>query len=178
MKKETEAREGNVFKRRSCHGRSRPHTVLPPVGSQSLITLLSWALECPSPYTTRLQTQAEEKALVDSPPLSKQQEQGPQGKHLCQGQGARPRLGKLGLVEAAVPLPVHGWASPHPHSARPCRALLGGARREAGRERQEASRSCRGAILLGREIKRNIKESQGVWRGAWWIKFSSSWERR
>lgn len=39
-----------------------------------MITLLSWALECPSPYTTRPQTQAEEKALVDSPPLSKRQE--------------------------------------------------------------------------------------------------------
>lgn len=71
MKKETEAREGDVFKLHSCRGKSRPHTVLTPVGSQPWITLLSWALECPSPYTTRPQTQAGEKALVDSPPLSK-----------------------------------------------------------------------------------------------------------
>lgn len=94
-----------MFKLRSCHGRSQPHTALTPVGSQPLITLLCWALECPSPYTTRLQRQAEEKALVDSPPLSKRQELGPQGKHLCQGQEARPRLGKRGAGGGCGPTP-------------------------------------------------------------------------
>lgn len=180
MKKETEAREGNVFQLCSCHGRSRPHAVLTPVGSQPSITLLSWALERPSPYTTRLQAQAEEKAPVDSPPLSTRQERGPQGKHLCQGQGARPRLGKPGLVEAAVLLPVPGWASPHPTLTPPGpagRCLVGQGGRKAG-EAGGLSELLRGNFVGKGDKEGTSKGVPGCMERSRWIKFSSSWERR
>lgn len=124
-----------------------------------MITLLCWALECPSPYTTRLQRQAEEKALVDSPPLSKRQELGPQGKHLCQGQEARPRLGKRGAGGGCGPTPG-SWLGLLPPSLR--QALQGAAWWGKGGGRQGEA-GCRGAILLGREIKRNIKRSPRVY---------------
>lgn len=148
-------------------------TVLTPVGSQLLITLLAWALECPSALHTRLQMQAEEKDWWAPAPRSKRQ-----GKHLSQGQGGRPRLAKQGLVEgAALLLPAPGWASSRPH----CRALQGAAwwgQQAEGRERKEALLELVRGNFVGKGDKKHQKESQGVWRGAWWIKFSASWARR
>ena len=51
--------------------------------------------------------------------------------------------------------------------------------KEGGGERQEALLELSRGNFVGREDKeKHQKESQCVWRGARWIKFFSSWERR
>lgn len=55
--------------------------------------------------------------------------------------------------------------------------LLGGVRQEGGRQRQEALLELMRGNFVGKGDKQeHQKESQGVWRGTRWIKFSSSWE--
>lgn len=51
--------------------------------------------------------------------------------------------------------------------------------RERGGQRQEAlSELLRGNFVGKGDKEEHQKESQCVWRGGRWIKFSSSWERR
>lgn len=77
--------------------------------------------------------------------------------------------------------PLLFLAGPPPALAH-CQALQGAAwwGKEGGRrERQEALLELSRGNFVGKGDKEeHQKESQGVWRGAWWIKFSSSWERR
>lgn len=80
--------------------------------------------------------------------------------HLSQGQEARPGGGKPGLAEGATLLlqcPCSAARTQNPRGA----ASGAGDGGRWGRGRRP-SWSCRVAILLGREIKRNIKRSPSV----------------
>ena len=75
-------------------------------------------------------------------------------------------------------LPVLAGSPPRPCSLLAAR-LLDEAGKEGGGERQEALLELSRGNFVGREDKeKHQKESQCVWRGARWIKFFSSWERR
>lgn len=118
---------------------------------------------------------------MDSSPTLQKAGARPTGKALSQGQGTEAKIREARASGGCNLTPLCSWPSLLVSllTARPHRGLLGGAKREGGRERQEALLELSRGNFVGKGDKEeHQKESQGVWRGAWWIKFYSSWERR